>query len=74
VTAPTSSDTVISYFGSFLNKTKEVASTIKDKVSEIDLTTTMEYSKKTFDVLKYTGSVVYEKTSDIIVVFAYIDI
>jgi hypothetical protein len=59
---------MMSYLGSFLYKTKEVASTIKDKVSEIDLTTTIEYSKKTIDVLKYTGSVVYEKTSDIIVI------
>jgi hypothetical protein len=71
--ASTTSDTVLSYLGSFLYKTKEVATTIKDKVSEIDLTNTIELSKKTIDVLKYTGSVVYEKTSDIIVILYNID-
>jgi hypothetical protein len=73
-TEPTTSETMISYLGSFLYKTREVASTLKDKVSEIDLTTTIEYSKKTLDVLKYTGSVVYEKTSDIIVNLFNLDI
>ena len=59
---------VYSYLSSIYSKTKEVASVIKDKVTDMDLGTTYAFSKsKTIDALKITGSFVYEKGSDLMV-------
>lgn len=53
-----------SFFGSALQKTYEVAGVVKDRVSTIDFGDKLRY---TGEVLKYTGSKVYEKGSDIVV-------
>jgi hypothetical protein len=60
--------TFLNFLGTAFNKTKEIASTLKEKATEYELGTKIqETGSKTIDVLKYTGSVVYEKGSDFVV-------
>lgn len=59
---------IYSFFGTALNTTKNVAGSVKEKVSELDISSKIAYGGgKTVEVLKYTGSKVYEKGSNIVV-------
>jgi hypothetical protein len=64
-----SNSTFYSYLGIAYNKTKAFASIVKDKIVEMDLGSKLkETGGKTVDVLKYTGSKVYEKGSEVVVI------
>ncbi len=61
-------NTLYGFLGSAFETTKFVASTLKDKVSDMDLGMKLQYTGgKTFEVMKYTGSKMYETGSDIYV-------
>jgi hypothetical protein len=60
---------ILDYIGNVYNTTKDIASTLKDRATEYELGTKIqETGSKTFEVLKSTGTFVYEKSSDIVVI------
>lgn len=57
-----------SYFGFAFDKTKQIASAVKDKIVEYEIgNKIVTTGSKTVDVLRYTGSKVYEKSSEVAV-------
>ena len=67
-TDASTSSRLYSFLGSAFYKTKEIASVIKDKVYDMDIGSKLKYTGGvTVDVIKYTGSKVYEKGSNLVV-------
>ena len=66
------SSRIYSFLGAAYDVTKTVAGAIKERVSEMDIGRKLVYTgEKTVEVLKYTGSKVIEKSSDIAVIILF---
>lgn len=56
-----------SYFGTALEKTRDIACTVKNKMTEYEVTDKVKSTgEKTFDILKYTGSTIFSTSKDIV--------
>lgn len=56
-----------SYLGTALEKSRDIASTVKSKMTEYEVTDKVKTTgEKTFDILKYTGSTIYSTSKDIV--------
>jgi hypothetical protein len=65
---PSTSTYLYSFFGTALNTTKNIAGSVKEKVGDMDLSSKIAYGGgMTVEAIKYTGSKVYEKGSDLVV-------
>jgi hypothetical protein len=66
----TNSSRLYSFLGVAYQTSAYVAGAVRDRVSTMDLGTKLQYTGgKTVEVLKYTGSKVYEKSSELYVFF-----